>query len=268
MLQYAWPGVYIIHYYNTEFTEVPSNVRVKLGTTPPPLRCCHTSSQAIITWIVNGSPVRQFPDIRSGFVNESGNIVNTLTIPAELQYNGTVVECLAVFIDGSPTERAPAATILFTPTNSSTSVRGNATQFQCRMHWQLRLLRLYHNIANFNLVPSPLTVAVEQGTASFQCQHPFANGINWLLNGTSPNRAGLISLFSSVHFTGSIRSYALSFGILLEYNQTTVQCVAIFTDGSPPQFTEAVTLLIQGLFIIIKFNYNSTILLNLNIAYP
>ena len=127
---------------------------------------------------------------------------------------------------------------------------------------------MYYNIANFNLVPSPLTVAVEQGTASFQCQHPFANGINWLLNGTSPNRAGLISLFSSVHFNGSIRSYALSFGILLEYNQTTVQCVAIFTDGSPPQFAEAVTLLIQGLFIIIKFNYNSTILLNLNKAYP
>jgi hypothetical protein len=67
---------------------------------------------------VNGSPRGQFPDIRSGSVNESGNIVYTLTIPAEPQYNGTVVECLAVFFDGSPNEASPAATIFFIPTDS------------------------------------------------------------------------------------------------------------------------------------------------------
>jgi hypothetical protein len=67
---------------------------------------------------VNGSSVGQFPDIRPGFVNESGNIVYTLTIPAEPQYNGTVVECVAVFLDGSPIEVTPAATIFFTPTDS------------------------------------------------------------------------------------------------------------------------------------------------------
>ena len=121
-------------FHHTEFAEVPSNVTVELGTPPPPLRCRHASLEALITWRVNGSFVGRFPSITSGSVNENGNIVDTLTIPAEPQYNGTVVECLAFFLDGSPIEVTPAVTILFTPTNSSTSVRGNFTQFQCRMH--------------------------------------------------------------------------------------------------------------------------------------
>ena len=91
---------------------------VELGTETPPSRCRHTSSDAFITWRVNGSPFAQFPDIRYDFTNEDGNIVYTPTIPAELQYNGTVVECVAFFLDGSPTEVSPAATIFFTPTDS------------------------------------------------------------------------------------------------------------------------------------------------------
>ena len=106
------------------FAEVPANVTVELGTPLPLSRCRHISSEAIITWRVNGSPVGQFPDIRSGSVNENGNRVDTLTIPAELQYNGTVVECLALFLDGSPTEVTPIATILFTTTNSPTTLPG------------------------------------------------------------------------------------------------------------------------------------------------
>ena len=134
ILMQAGPFLFII--IITEFAEVPSNVTVELGTPPPSLRCRHSSPEAIIIWSVNGSSLGLFPHISSssGSINENGNLVYTLTIPAEPQYNGTVVECLAIFIDGSPTERTPAATILFTPTNSSTSVRGNFTQFQCRMH--------------------------------------------------------------------------------------------------------------------------------------
>ena len=103
----------------TEFAEVPSSVIVELGMVPPPLRCRHMSLEAIIVWRVNNSSVGQFPDIRSGSVYESGSIVHTLTIPAEPQYNGTEVVCVAVFIDGlTPVEVTPAATIIFTPTNS------------------------------------------------------------------------------------------------------------------------------------------------------
>ena len=86
---------------------------VVLGTATPPLRCRHTSSGTFITWRVNNLAVGQFPDIRSGSVNEDGNIVHTLTIPAEPRYNGTVVECVAVFLDGSLPEVSPAATIKF-----------------------------------------------------------------------------------------------------------------------------------------------------------
>ena len=41
--------------------------------------------------------------------------------------------------------------------------------------------------------------------------------------------------------------YSLSIGTLLEFNQTTVECVAVFFDERPALFTPAVTLLIQGL---------------------
>ena len=73
---------------------------------------------AHITWSVNGSPAGQFSDIIPGSMNEDGNIVSTLIIPAKPQYNGTVVECVAFFFDGSPTEASPAAIIFFTPTDS------------------------------------------------------------------------------------------------------------------------------------------------------
>ena len=101
------------------FAEIPANVTVELRTATPPFRCHHTSSDADIIWRVNGSSVRRFPDIRSGSVNEDGNTVYTLTIPAEPQYNGTAVECLAILFNGSR-ETTPAATILllFTPTVS------------------------------------------------------------------------------------------------------------------------------------------------------
>ena len=89
-------------------------------------------------------------------------------------------------------------------------------------------------------------MAVEQGTATFQCQHSLADDINWLLNGTSINRAGLGLVSSIVQFNDSVRTYTLSIGTLIEYNQTTVECVATFINGSPPQLSQAVMLLIQG----------------------
>ena len=111
--------IIIIH---TEFAEIPSSVMVELGAATPPCRCRHTSSEVVIFWRVNGSPASDFPGISSGSVNESGNIVHTLTVPAEPQYNGTEVVCLAIFFDGvTPieTELTPAATILFLYTLTS-----------------------------------------------------------------------------------------------------------------------------------------------------
>ena len=99
---------------------------VEVGAATPHFRCRHMSSNAFIFWRVNGLPSRDFPDIRSGSVNENDNIVHTLTVPAEPQYNGTEVVCFAVFLDGSPTEMTPAATIIFL-SNPPTVVLGNFT---------------------------------------------------------------------------------------------------------------------------------------------
>ena len=209
------------------FAEIPASVAVELGTVTPSCRCRHMILDAHISWSVNGSPSGWFPDITSGFVNESGIIVYTLTIPAEPQYNGTEVVCVAVFFDGSPTETTPAAIILlFTPTDSLPS-------------------------APFEVSPSPLTVAVEQGTAAFQCRHPLAIAIGWRVNGilsvaTIPN----VSIANVVTPNGV--TTILSISTILVYNETTIECIATFIDGSLPQFTPLVTLLIQG--IVYKHN--------------
>ena len=100
------------------------------------------------------------------------------------------------------------------------------------------------------MTPSPLAVAVEQGTATFRCQHSFADDINWLVNGTSLNRVHSPDVYSSVQFQGSVTTYTLSIGTLVEYNETTIECVAIFLDGSPSLLTAPVTLFVQGLFTV------------------
>ena len=223
--------------YFTGFAEIPANVTVELGAPTPPCRCRHTSSDANTFWRVNGSPSGQFSDIRSGSVNESGTIVHTLTIPAEPQYNGTVVVCVGVFFDGSPTEVTPAATILFFT---------RAVSLQ--------------EITYFDITPSPLTVAVEQGTATFQCQHPLAIAIGWRVNGISLNVATLQNISDASVGTPNGVARILSIGTLLVYNGTTIECIVTFIDGSLPQFTTPVPLVIQGM-------YNKKIFFTLLISY-
>ena len=98
------------------------------------------------------------------------------------------------------------------------------------------------NAANFEITPDPLTVAVEQGTATFYCQHSSSDAINWRVNVTSVNKINSPNIATTT-FTGV---NTITFQTILEFNQTTVECVAIFFDGSPPQFTSPVALLIQG----------------------
>ena len=82
------------------FAEVPFNETINLGSMEQVVfRCRHASSEATITWLVNGPSVVQLPDIRLVFVNENGNIVYTLTIPAEptVQWNRG---CVPGFLPG------------------------------------------------------------------------------------------------------------------------------------------------------------------------
>ena len=101
-------------------------------------------------------------------------------------------------------------------------------------------------IVAFEITPSPLTVAVEQGTATFQCQHPLADVIGWRVNGIPLNAAILQNVSTATPNDITI----LSIATLLVYNGITIECIATFIDGSSPQFTTPVALLIQGIYTV------------------
>ena len=104
------------------------------------------------------------------------------------------------------------------------------------------------------MVPSPLimTVAVEQGIATFQCQHSLAVAIGWRVNGTLLNTVNFQNISAtSVSGHNGVSTHILSIGTPLKYNGTAIECIATFIDGSPPQVTTSVPLLIQGIIIII-----------------
>ena len=84
-------------------------------------------------------------------------------------------------------------------------------------------------------------MAVEEKVATFYCQHLSSVGIYWLVNGTSVNS-------QNINTSSSGAMHTLSIGTLVEYNGTTVQCLALFFDGTPPLSTLPVTLLIQGIY--------------------
>ena len=69
------------------------------------------STDAFIIWLINGTQYnnQKHPGVLSMFLNESGTIVNTLTIPATLRYDGTEVECVAITSNGR--EESPLATL-------------------------------------------------------------------------------------------------------------------------------------------------------------
>ena len=53
--------------------------------------------------MVNGLLHRNFPEdiLPHSTIDYNGTVVYTLTIPARVQYSGTDVVCVAIFLDGS-----------------------------------------------------------------------------------------------------------------------------------------------------------------------
>ena len=92
-------------------------------------------------------------------------------------------------------------------------------------------------------------MAVEQGTATFYCQHLSCDYVVWRVNGVADNNihSPNISTDKMQGNGGNIYYLSIIIGTLLEFNQAKVECVATFLNGTQPQFTPAVTLLIQGL---------------------
>ena len=96
-----------------DFIEVPMSQEVSMGTEAV-FRCRHPTADDI-KWKVDESFVGRNspPDITPGDITEDGNLVDTLTIVAKLDYNTTVVVCMAEFYDETPNERSePPAMLL------------------------------------------------------------------------------------------------------------------------------------------------------------
>ena len=77
------------------FIDSPSNITRPVGSVAE-FRCQHQSLDAIITWLVNGSPAALFPKV---YQVHSGN-VGTLTIPSVPEHNRTEIVCEAIIRGG------------------------------------------------------------------------------------------------------------------------------------------------------------------------
>ena len=83
----------------------------------------------------------------------------------------------------------------------------------------------------------------------FNCQHDTADTVGWLLNSTSLSH--LEEQFNTcIHpLPYGAPLHQLKIPSNLEYNMTTVVCLALFLDGSRPEMTNPVYLILQGIIL-------------------
>ena len=83
-----------------------------------------------------------------------------------------------------------------------------------------------------------MTAGVE---AVFMCRHPTADYVVWRVNNVSVGRTSNQTSIPVSQGTGTLTILALP-----EYNGTVVECVALFIDGSPPEISPPVRLIVEG----------------------
>ena len=110
---------------------------------------------------------------------------------------------------------------------------------ECHTDVHLCILYYLHNVV-FIEVPQSVTVN-SGGQAQFRCEHPSAEGYIWLINGTALRNLPQNVLMNFIEENGVL----LLGQALPEYNMTSVQCVATFTNRLPLQSFHA-TLTVQG----------------------
>ena len=95
------------------FIEIPLSVTIEVENgveVDAVFRCRYQYTEAEILWLINGSSSRQYRDVVEGFIlDNNGTRVDTLTIPAIPEYNGTEVICEPSLYGGSPPEVTPPA---------------------------------------------------------------------------------------------------------------------------------------------------------------
>ena len=109
---------------SSDFAESPSSVTIEVENgveRDAVFRCRHQGRDAVISWLMNGSSSRLYPGAVDSFIRDSnGTRVDTLTIPAIPEYNGTEVVCVANLFDGSPIEVTPPAHLIITGISART----------------------------------------------------------------------------------------------------------------------------------------------------
>lgn len=98
--------VFCIIYTKIAFTEAPVSQDVPIGSEAV-FRCRHPTADTI-RWRVDDAFLGRNPppDITPRTErNDEGILVDVLTIVARAQYNGTKVECVAQFDNGTPDEQ-------------------------------------------------------------------------------------------------------------------------------------------------------------------
>ena len=101
---------------------------------------------------------------------------------------------------------------------------------------------------NVAFIEQPSTLVVPANTeATFRCRHQTADSVTWLINGTSvinidnPDITPNIINDEKNHPVNTLNIVARP-----KYNETEVECVAIFFNGSPLQRSPAVMLIVQS----------------------
>ena len=89
------------------FLVSPAPLTVAVGSEAV-FQCQHLNAD-FITWRINGTAVRDFPDIVS--ISHSGS-VSSLTITARPEYNGTMVECVAVILGSNVLQQTASASMM------------------------------------------------------------------------------------------------------------------------------------------------------------
>jgi hypothetical protein len=97
----------------------------------------------------------------------------------------------------------------------------------------------------FLISPASLNVTVDT-VAVFQCQHATAHGMNWKINDSILQ--DLPEGFSTDRSDDHV--FSLNIEALAEYNNTVIQCLALFTDP-PSEESEQSTMMIQGIYLIL-----------------
>ena len=88
---------------------------------------------------------------------------------------------------------------------------------------------------------SPTSKNVTLGTvAVFQCRHPTARFVGWIINGTPVHPS-----LPGISFTTSGDTHTLSITAHSQFNSTEIQCEAFFRDA-PSQTSDTAMLMIQG----------------------